>query len=313
LFEKDSEMNVFLTGASGYVGTALIRDLTQAGHHVFGLARSDEAAKKVAASGGVAVRGDLSDLPLLHAQAQRSDAVIHAGFEFNRDVARIDLDATQTLVAAQEGTNKPLIYTSGAWIYGPTNGKVADESTAPNVPPIYRVTGRADVETLVLAAAQRGVRSIITRGGFAYGRSGGPLNLFVSQLATARVLRHVGDGNNRFPSVHIDDFARAYTLALDKAPAGAIYNLTNGDDMRYRTLFQKLAAANSSAKDGVVSVEAWPLEDARKALAQFADAFTMDQLVSSERAKRELGWIPRAPTMAQEIDAGGYTSTSATV
>ena len=158
------------------------------------------------------------------------------------------------------------------------------------------------VEQLVLSYAQKGVRTIITRPGLAYGRNAGPLAQFLSQLQEGRLLRHVGDGNNCFPAVHIDDFAQLYRLALEKAPPGSLYNITDDSTMTFNEVFTKLAKANGAD----IRVEPWALEDARQVFAQFADAFTMDQIVSSDKAKRELGWLPKAKSLFEEIASGAY-------
>jgi nucleoside-diphosphate-sugar epimerase len=295
-------MKVFLTGASGYVGQAIIRSLRSRGHQVSGLVRSDTSAAKVAALGAEPVRGDIRDLALLQAQTATSDGTVHTAFEFTPDVATVDREATLAMLEALKGSGKPFIYTSGAWIYGPTHGRLVDENSPLDVPAIYQLTQRSDVEALVRSYAQQGVRTIVTRGGLAYGCGGGPLNLFLSQLQGGRTLRHVGAGMNHFPAVHVDDFAELYALALEKAPAGAVYNVTDGVLMTYKELFELLARANGDD----IAVEPWPLEDARHVLAQFADAFTMDQQVSSRKATQELGWSPRAPGLKQEIASSAY-------
>jgi nucleoside-diphosphate-sugar epimerase len=296
-------MKVFLTGATGYVGQAIVRSLTSAGHQISGLVRSEAGAEKLSQQGVTPIRGDISNLDLLREQAAQADGTIHTAFQFGANVAEEDRNAVKAMLEGMENSNKPFIYTSGAWIYGSTNGQIVDETSLLNIPPIYQFTGRGEIEQLVLSYAQRGVRAIITRGGLAYGRGGGPLTLFLDQLQSGRVLRHVGDGNNRFPAIHIDDFAELYRLALEKAPAGSIYNVTDERIMTFREIFVLLAQANGSD----IQVESWALEDARQVLAQFADAFTMDQMVSSDKAKRELGWSPRAKSLLEEITTGAYT------
>jgi nucleoside-diphosphate-sugar epimerase len=297
-------MNVFLTGATGYVGQAIARSLTAAGHQVTGLVRNESGANKLAQQGIIPIQGDITNLSLLQERAATADGTIHTAFQFSEGVAAIDRNAVNAMLAGMAGSNKPFIYTSGAWIYGDTNDRVADEMTPLNVPPIYQFTGRHEVEQIVLSYAQKGVRTIITRGGLAYGRSAGPLTLFLGQLQAGRVLRHVGNGNNRFPVVHIDDFAELYRSALEQAPAGSIYNVTNDDRVTYKEVFTLLAKANGAD----IRVESWELASARQVLAQFADAFTMDQIVSSDRAKNELGWFPQAKSLFEEIASGAYSS-----
>jgi nucleoside-diphosphate-sugar epimerase len=295
-------MNVFLTGATGYVGQAVIRSLQASGHQVTGLVRNESGVEKLIQQNVTPIQGDLSDLQLLRTQSAQADATIHTAFQFAEDVATTDYNAVQAMLEGMKDSGKPFIYTSGAWIYGENQGKIVDETSPINIPLIYQFTGRATVEQLVLDYAQQGVRTIITRGGLAYGNNGGPLMLFLGQLQQGRVLRHVGTGHNRFPAVHINDFAQLYPLALEKAPAGSIYNVTDDSIMTFKDLFTLLAKANGSD----VSVASWALEDARQLLAQFADAFTMDQVVSSEKAKRELGWSIREKSLFEELASGTY-------
>jgi nucleoside-diphosphate-sugar epimerase len=295
-------MNVFLTGSTGYVGQAVIRSLQAAGHKVTGLVRSEAGMEKLIQQNVTPIQGDLKDLLLLKTQSAQADATIHTAFQFAEDVAATDHNAVKAMLEGMADSHKPFIYTSGAWIYGEHQGKMVDETSPLNIPPIYQFTGRGNVEQLVLNYAQRGVRTIVTRGGMAYGNNGGPLTLFLEQLQQGRVLRHVGTGNNRVPVVHIDDFARLYPLALAKATAGSIYNVTDDNTTTFKELFALLAQANGSD----VSVVPWALEDARRLLAQFADAFTMDQVVSSEKAKRELGWSIQSKSLFEEITSGAY-------
>jgi nucleoside-diphosphate-sugar epimerase len=295
-------MKVFLTGATGYVGQAIVRSLTSTGHQIFGLVRSEAGAAKLSQQGVTPIRGDISNLDLLREQAAQADGTIHTAFQFGANVAAEDRNAVTAMLEGMKNSNKPFIYTSGAWIYGSTNGQIVDETSSLDLPPIYQFTGRGEIEQLVLNYTQKGVRTIITRGGLAYGRGGGPLTLFLDRLQEVRVLRHVGDGNNRFPAIHIDDFAELYGLALEKAPAGSIYNVTDERIMTFREVFVLLAQANGPD----IQVESWALEDARQVLAQFADAFTMDQMVSSDKAKRELGWLPKAKSLLEEIATGAY-------
>lgn len=296
-------MKVFLTGATGYVGQAIVRSLSTTRHDIFGLVRSEAGAEKLTQQGVIPIRGDILNLTLLREQAAQADGTIHTAFQFGANVAAEDHNAVNAMLEGMEGSGKPFVYTSGAWIYGATKGQIVDEISPLNIPPIYQFTGRGEVEQLVLKYVHKGVRSIITRGGMAYGHSGGPLTLFLDQLQEGRVLRHVGDGNNRFPAIHIDDFAELYKLALEKAPAGSIYNVTDDSVMTFKDVFVLLAKVNGAD----ITVESWSLEDARQILAQFADAFTMDQIVSSDKAKRELGWLPKENSLLEEIASGAYS------
>jgi nucleoside-diphosphate-sugar epimerase len=266
------QLNVFLTGATGYIGGAIADALLAAGHSVSGLARSDQAARTLTAKGVTPIAGDLSRPASLAKAASSSDGVIHAG---TTNDGPIDQAAVQAMLDALRGSGKPFLYTSGIWVLGDTGGKVADESWPTN--PAVLVAWRPAMEQLVIAAASTAVRSVVIRPGIVYGRSGGiPAEFSKSPL-------YVGTGENHWPMVHVDDLADLYIRALLDAPAGALFHATDGSAYRVREIAQ---AANANA-------QSWPLEEARKTLGAYADALVLDQLVSSEKAKRTLGWQPQ--------------------
>jgi nucleoside-diphosphate-sugar epimerase len=266
------QLNVFLTGATGYIGGAIADALLGAGHSVSGLARSDQAARTLTAKGIAPVAGDLNKPESLAKAAGASDGVIHAG---TTNDGRIDQAAVQAMLDALRGSGKPFVYTSGIWVLGDTGGKVADESWPLN--PAALVAWRPAMEQLVIAAARTGVRSVVIRPGVVYGRGGGIPADFVKSA------RYVGTGENRWPLVHADDLADLYVRAFLDAPAGSLFHATDGSAYRVREIAQ---AANANA-------QSWPLEDARKTLGAYADALVLDQLVSSEKAKRTLEWQPQ--------------------
>jgi nucleoside-diphosphate-sugar epimerase len=266
------QLNVSLTGATGYIGGAIADALLAAGHSVAGLARSDQAARTLAAKGITPIAGDLNTPASVAKVASDSDGVIHAG---TTNDGRIDQAAVQAMLDPLRGSGKPFLYTSGIWVLGDTGGKVADESWPPN--PAALVAWRPAMEQLVIAAASTGVRSVVIRPGVVYGRGGGIPADF------AKSARYVGTGENRWPLVHADDLADLYVRALVNAPAGSLFHATDGSAHRVHEI---ALAANSNA-------ESWPLEEARKTLGPYADALVLDQLVSSEKAKRTLEWQPQ--------------------
>ena len=292
-------MNVFVTGATGYVGAAVVEALRAAGHGVIGLARSDEAAAKLADAGAEAVRGSLEDLDLLARGAREADAVIHAGATGKPGQDAIDTAAVGAMLDALEGSGKPFLYTSGLWILGDTGGRVAAED-AP-LRPAAIVAWRAELERGVIDAAKRGIRSVVLRPGVVYGRGGGTPGTFVSAARRKGVVRYVGDGSQRWPFVHVDDLAELYVLAL-AAPPGTVLNAVSGPAIPVRQVAEAAAEANGAR------AEAWPLEDARAVLGVYAEALALDQQVSAERA-RSLGWTPSRPSVLDELRAGSYAAT----
>jgi nucleoside-diphosphate-sugar epimerase len=288
------QLKVFLTGATGYIGGAVGDALLAAGHTVTGLARSDEAARRLSARGITPSRGDLNSPASL---AVESDGVIHAG---TTNDGRIDQEAIRTMLDALRGSGKPLLYTSGIWVLGDTGGKIADEMWPVN--PAALVAWRPGVEQMVLGAARDGVRGIVIRPGVVYGRGGGIPADFVKSVRETGAARYVGNGENRWPLVHVDDLADLYVRAFQQAAAGTLLHATDGSGFRVR----EIAEAASVGAGG--RTESWPLEEARKTLGAYADALVLDQLVSSEKARSLLGWQIRAGSLIEDLRRGNYAT-----
>ncbi len=161
-------MKVFLTGATGYIGTAVAERLRAAGHQLSGLARSDQAAARLAAAGVTPIRGDFTNPAAVASGARSANAVISMATTYD---AKVDAPAVDAILDALAGSNKPFIYTSGIWVNGDTGGIVVDETTPPE--PVELVAWRKAVEDRVLASASRGVRSVVIRPAIVYGRGGG--------------------------------------------------------------------------------------------------------------------------------------------
>jgi nucleoside-diphosphate-sugar epimerase len=281
------QLKIFLTGATGYIGGAIADALNKAGHAVTGLARSDDATRKLRAKGVAPFLGDLKSPVALAKAAAASDGVIHAG---TTNDGRIDQEAIQAMLDALRGSRKPFIYTSGIWVLGDTGGRIADESWPVN--PAALVAWRPAVERLVLSSG-----SVVIRPGIVYGRGGGIAADFVRSARDTGAARFVGTGENHWPVVHVEDLADLYLLAL-AVSGGALFHATDGSVFRVR----EIAAAASA--DG--QTEAWPLEEARTTLGAYADALALDQLVSSDKARAMLGWKPRGASILDDLRHGSY-------
>ena len=290
-------MRVFVTGATGYVGSAVVEALRREGDEVTGLARSDDAARALEAAGCDVVRGSLGDADALARGAREADAVIHAGATGGADQAQVDTAAVATLLDALAGSGKPFVYTSGLWVLGDTGDAEVDEDAPLN--PAEIVAWRAEVERTVRDAAARGIRTVVLRPGVVYGRGGGTPRMFVSAARKKGVVRYVGDGAQRWPPVHVDDLAELYVLALD-APAGTVLNAA-GPSLTAREIAEAAAQANGAR------AEPWPLDAARAVLGPFADALALDQQVSAARA-HALGWKPSRPSVLEELRTGSYAA-----
>lgn len=289
-------MTVFVTGATGYIGTAVVQALQAEGHDVSGLARSAEAAETLEAAGVEVVWGSLTDLSVLSRAARAADAVIHLGATGNPDQGEVDTLAVGAMLNAVEGTGKPFVYTSGVWVLGSTGDQVADEDAPLN--PAEIVAWRAEVEGTMRDAAAWGIRSVVVRPAVVYGRGGGTPGMFVSAARRKGVVRYVGDGTQRWPFVHVDDLAALYVLALD-APAATLLTAAHGPSIPVRQVAETAAQANGA------ETEEWPLDDAREKLGSYADALALDQQVSAERAIL-LGWTPSRPSVLDDLRTGSY-------
>jgi len=295
-------MRVFLTGATGYIGTAVAERLRAAGHEVEGLARTDAAGQKLLRAGVHPVRGDFGDLARLAGAAPAGDGVISLPTPYD---ATVDGPAVAAMLDALAGSGKPFIYTSGIWSHGDTGGRVVDETTAANPAPL--VAWRQAVEDRVLAAAKRNVRSIVIRPAIVYGRGGGIPAGFADSARTEGAARFVGTGENRWPFVHVDDLADLYLAALERAPAGTLLLATTGPSVAVREVAE--AASRGAGAGGRTA--ATPLAEARQSMGPYADALALDQQASGRRAEELLGWRPYRPGVLEEMEHGSYAAAAA--
>ncbi len=287
-------MKVLLAGTTGYVGSAAAGALRGAGHEVVGLARSDEAAARLEADGFPVRRGDLADPGSVAEAVAGTEAVVHAAAL----AGDADAAAVRAVLAMLEGTGKTLVYVSGAWVLGNTGDAVADEDAPTD--PAALVAWRPAVEREVIAAAGRGVRSVVVRPAVVYGRGGGIPASLVRSARRKGVVRYVGDGRQRWSFVHVDDLADLLVLALE-APPGTLLHAAAGPALPAREV------AEAAAEPAGARAEAWPLDAARTTLGDFADALALDQQVSGDRARRLLGWRPRRAGVLWELREGSYS------
>lgn len=292
-------MNIFLTGATGYIGGAVADAFMEAGHSVTGLARSDEAAAQLHLKGITPHRGDLKSIATLSSASSGLDGVIHTG---TTNDGTIDQAAVQAMLNSLQGSNKPFVYTSGVWVLGNTGDKIADESAPLN--PAALVAWRPAAERMVLESARKGVRAIVVRPAVVYGRGGGILADFSRSARDNGAARYVGTGENRWSVVDVDDLADLYLRAFEKAPAGTLLHAADNSAHRVR----EIAEAASEGAGKKKHTESWPLDEARKTLGAYADALVLDQRVSNTKAKTLLGWKPQAAGVLEDLRSGSYAS-----
>lgn len=280
-------MQVLVTGATGYIGFAVAAALRRAGHRVFGLARNQAKASRLERHEIQPVIGDLAEPTSYAAVAAECSVLIHVAFDYAANGVAKDKATLDTLLeAGRRGAQpKTVIYTSGVWVYGDTGERLADETTPVN--PAKLVAWRPAHEQLVLAAP--GVRGLVIRPGDVYGGSGGLTAQWFAGPSAGRQPTVVGDGQNRWPMVHVDDLAELYVRAAERAPAGEIFN--GSDRSRATVLEMATAAARAAGLTGEVRPISLP--EARKAMGDFADALSLNQHIDARKALRLLGWQPR--------------------
>jgi nucleoside-diphosphate-sugar epimerase len=289
-------MEIFVTGATGYIGRHVVAVLRAAGLDVAALARSDAAESSVLAMGAAPVRGDLREPSSWAPRAAHSAAVVHIGMDWKSDIAAVENALIDALVGALAGTDKALLYTSGVWVMGSTGDRLGGEMWPLKPPPL--VAWRPAVEKKVLDARERKVCGVVIRPAMVFGNGGGRDARMIAQGRTEGVIRVPGDGRNRWSFVHVEDLADLYFLALERAPAGELYIAADGPAVRVG----ELAAACAKAA-GDVPIEYLAPDAARSALGPVADCLLLDQCAGSTKAGRHLGWKPTRPGIMISLGA----------
>ena len=293
-------MRVFVTGATGFIGSAIVKELVRAGHQVLGLARSDAGAKSLEAAGAQANRGDLEDLESLRSGAAASDAVIHTAFRHDwskfAEACELDKRAIETIGAVLQGSSRPFIVSSGV---GVAQGRAATEDdpplpSSPSLPRVSEVTAVALMERGVHTSVMRlpQVHDIVKQG------------LVTPLIAVARakgVSAYVGEGQNRWPAAHVTDVARLYLLALEKGIAGARYHAVAEEGV---ALIDIATAIGRGLNVPVLSISQEQAQEHFGFLGFFAGR---DPLTSSAQTRARLGWNPTGPSLLTDLGNMRYS------
>ncbi len=291
-------MHIFLTGATGYIGSAVLDAVIKGGHQVTAIARDPEKAGRLLARGATPIIAELGR-PTYYVPALKSaDAVVHTAFESSPRGVQLDKQALETMLNAQveasraDGKRRTFLYTSGVWVLGRT-GKAAEED-APLDPPEH-VAWRPGHEDIVLSAFSSTLRTAVIRPGIVYGGGRGLVSDLVKDALNGLV-RVVGPGKNRWPCVYDHDLGDLYVRVLESPMAAGIFHATDESDERVSDIVEAIAGQVPQRPD----IRNMPMAEARKKLGAYADCLALDQKVRGPKA-RALGWAPSQPGVAGSV------------
>jgi nucleoside-diphosphate-sugar epimerase len=291
-------MRIFVTGASGFIGSAVVAELTGAGHQVVGLARSDSSAQAVAATGAEVYRGSLDDPESLREAARNSDGAIHLAYRHDFDDfaagAELDRRAIEVLGDALAGSDRPLVVAGGILWLSPGKTLTEDQTAPPELPRFS--------EAAVLGLTDRGVRTAVVRLPPSVHGEGdhGFVPTLIEVARDKGVAAYVGAGANRWPAVHRLDAARAFRLAVESAPAGSIIQAVDDDGVPAREI------AGTIGKHLDTPVASVSLEEAYDHFGWIGPLFAVDAPATSKRTQDLLDWRPTQQGLLADLDAGHY-------
>lgn len=293
-------MRVFVTGATGWIGTAVLKELQGAGHSVLGMAHSDAGEARLRAQGVEVYRGDIRDPQSLVEGVRATDATIHLAFHMDFSdfpkMNQIDRDAIGAMLDAMAGTNKAFVGTNGTLVVA-RPGEVAIETDAS--PADSPLTVRLQAERLVIDAASRGVRSSVVRLAPTVHGAGdkGFVAMLIDIARKKKVAAYIDDGNQHWPAVHRDDAARLYRLAIERAPSGTVLHGTAEEGVTMRAL------AETIGKGIGVPTKSVPAAEAGAHFGWMAMVVGLDNRASSKVTRALIGWEPAQPGLLDDVRA----------
>jgi nucleoside-diphosphate-sugar epimerase len=291
-------MRIFLTGGTGYIGSAVLDALLRGGHQVTALVRDPEKAERVALRGGKGVVGELAVPKSYAAAAEACDGIVHTAYEYTKRGPDVDRQAIENLLAIARrrapGAQRPFfIYTSGVWVLGQTPDPATEDAP---VRPAPNVAWRPLHEQMVLDAGADGVvRTALIRPGIVYGGSRGIIGDMLKDAGNG-LIRVIGTGKNHWPCVYDRDLADLYLRIATNPGASGVFHANDEGDERVNDIAEALAQNAKTPAD----IRHVPIEEARAKMGEYADALVLDQRVRSPRA-RALGWNPALRSVAGNV------------
>jgi nucleoside-diphosphate-sugar epimerase len=291
-------MRIFLTGATGYIGSAVLDALLRHGHRVTAVVRDREKVERLSRRGVQAVIGELNTPKAYAAAAESCDGIIHAAFEHSKRGPQVDREAIENLLAIVQrkssAAQRPFfIYTSGIWVLGPAPKPAAEDAP---VNPAPHVFWRPEHEGLVLNGGADGrVRTAVIRPGIVYGGARGIIGDMLKN-ASKGLIRVVGSGKNHWPCVYDRDLADLYVRIVSNVDASGVFHANDEGDERVNDIAEALVTHARTPAD----IRHVPIEEARAKMGEYADALALDQKVRSPRA-RAIGWTPALRSVAGNV------------
>jgi nucleoside-diphosphate-sugar epimerase len=291
-------MKVFVTGATGFIGSAVASALARAGHHVVGLTRSKDKCALLESREIEPIVGSMDAPDAWLARARSCAAIVHCGAEYSARFLELDRDVVEHFLGSRgrPGAAQKLVYTSGVWVYGDTGRAAADEASLLRPPAL--VTARARTEERVLGASSEHLHTIVIRPGCVYGGTGSLTGRWFETAAQHGAAEIVGDGAQHWAMIHLDDLADLYLRAVESGCRGEVFNATD----RSRSTVLACASAASRAAGAEGRIVKTSVADAAKKMGAFAECLGFDQHVDSSKAVRRLGWQPKHAGFVDEVE-----------
>lgn len=288
-------MNVFITGATGYIGSAVTSAFVNAGHEVTALVRKESDSSALVTSGVRVLPGGLEDLPDIGGVIEEHDVLIHIAQDHGEKSEELDMSAIEAFTRNFDEP-RAVIYTSGVWVLGNTGETPATEDGEVN--PLEMVAWRVDHEQTVLERNSKDIRTVVIRPGCVYGGRESLLASWFEAVDAGEEVQIIGDGENQWAMVHLDDLADLYLRAAEDESISGVLHATDDSNVTLTALARRLAEARGR-EPKVVHL---PLESARESMGGFADALAVDQRVSSEKTRSLADWSPSIERIDENLE-----------